>query len=240
MNANRNATIPVVAYGHSGDDLVPQSSWSAWPTYFQNTTTIVDNSAPHDVVCSDVADIVSRIQTPQKPLAAITSFTAKPAMIMPGELSTLQWTTSNAATATLTGFGPVELTGSRSVMPATTTTYTLAATGNGGMTTGTATVTVASACSSQQFAGGNAPETRTIEMGKSAGSFLFEYDTFTVPDEMIVTYEGRTLYDTGCIGASGSVILAYAGSSTKIVVQVKPNCAGDTSTGWTFTVSCPL
>jgi hypothetical protein len=95
------------------------------------------------------------------------------------------------------------------------------------------------ACSTQQVAGNNTPETRIIEMGKSSGTFSFGYDTFTIPDEMIVTYEGKVLFDTGCVGQSGAVTLSYAGVSTKISVQVKPNCQGDTSTGWEFTVGCP-
>jgi len=95
------------------------------------------------------------------------------------------------------------------------------------------------ACSTQQVAGGNTPETRIIEMGKSSGTFSFGYNTFTIPDEMIVTYEGKVLFDTGCVGQSDVVTLSYAGVSTKISVQVKPNCQGDTSTGWEFTVGCP-
>jgi|GEM_PF-6488697 len=240
-NANRNASIPVVAYGHDGDAVVPRSSWSSWSNYFPNTTTIVDPGAGHKVQCSDISDIVARIQPPSKPQPIITSFVASPAAIKPGESSMLQWGISNAKDATLTGFGHVELIGSRVVMPSSTASYTLTATTTDSPTiTATATVDVASACSSQQVAGGNDPATVPIEMGKNAGSFQFEYQTYDIPDEIIVRHENEILFDTTCVGASGSVILNYAGTSTKIIVQVLPNCHGDTSTGWTFTVGCPF
>jgi hypothetical protein len=77
-------------------------------------------------------------------------------------------------------------------------------------------------------------------MGKSMGMFQFVWNTFTQPDRIVVTYEGKTLFDSGCVGASGSMNLNYSGSSSLIVVQVFPNCAGGTGTAWQFTVGCPL
>jgi hypothetical protein len=96
------------------------------------------------------------------------------------------------------------------------------------------------ACSTQQVAGGDTPDTRTIQMGRSSGSFIFRFETYTVKDRMIVTYEGHVLFDTGCVGASGSPTLTYSGTSTAITVQVIPNCSGPTTgTLWNYTVECP-
>ncbi|HLF95482.1 MAG TPA: Ig-like domain-containing protein, partial [Planctomycetota bacterium] len=60
--------------------------------------------------------------------------------------STLAWTTTNASSASLSpGIGPVPLSGSLTVSPASTTIYTLTATNSSGSSTASATVTVAAA-----------------------------------------------------------------------------------------------
>ena len=96
-------------------------------------------------------------------------------------------------------------------------------------------------CNQQNVAGNDAPVTRTIELGRTSGTFTFTYNTYTVPDRMVVSYAGRSLFDTGCVGTgvSRSQNLSYSGTSTTVSVQVIPNCAGSSSTGWDFTVSCP-
>jgi hypothetical protein len=95
-------------------------------------------------------------------------------------------------------------------------------------------------CGQTQVAGGDTPDTRLIDLGNIGGTFRFDFQTFSQEDRMIVSYEGRTLFDTGCVGASGSVLLEYHGSSTKVNVQVIPNCAGGTGTAWNYTVHCPV
>lgn len=94
-------------------------------------------------------------------------------------------------------------------------------------------------CSAEQLEGGDIPETRLIDMGKTSGTFVFSYNTYVIPDEMIVSYEGRTLFDSGCVGESRDVTLTYSGSSTLVRVEVRPNCAGDTGTAWDFVIGCP-
>jgi uncharacterized repeat protein (TIGR02543 family) len=103
----------------------------------------------------------------------------------------------------------------------------------------TATFGLGVPCGSVQVAGGDLPVTRTVELGASSGTFNFTYDTYSIADRMVVTYQGSTLFDTGCVGASGSVNLSYSGTATTVTVSVTPNCAGGTGTQWTFTVGCP-
>jgi hypothetical protein len=91
----------------------------------------------------------------------------------------------------------------------------------------------------QLISGTNSAEVREIEMGKPAGTFVFEYETYMVKDQIIVSYEGTVLFDTGCVGADGSPTLTYSGTSTRITVQVIPNCAGTPSTGWDYRANCP-
>lgn len=74
----------------------------------------------------------------------IASFTASPGTITAGGSSTLSWgSVTNAEVAEIDhGIGGVETPSTRSVSPATTTTYTLSARCGGNLTTKTATVTV--------------------------------------------------------------------------------------------------
>ena len=74
---------------------------------------------------------------------AIIRFAASPTHINQGQSSLLSWTTTGAATVTITnGVGTVAANGSQSVSPSATTTYTLTATGADGVTSVTAAVTV--------------------------------------------------------------------------------------------------
>lgn len=78
--------------------------------------------------------------TVDRPTIRIISFRAAPTSIKPGETANLVWETENADTVTISGIGNVQPTGTTSVSPRETTTYTLTATGKGGSVTATATV----------------------------------------------------------------------------------------------------
>jgi len=82
--------------------------------------------------------------TPAPPV--VEQFTAEPSNIQRGESSTLRWQISGQVTGVSinNGVGTVQATGSRTVNPANSTTYTLSATGPGGSVTGVTTVTVTS------------------------------------------------------------------------------------------------
>jgi hypothetical protein len=95
-----------------------------------------------------------------------------------------------------------------------------------------------SECSTQTFPGGDAPETHLIEMGVNQGTFQFDWETYGLEDRIVVSYQGATLFDSGCVGANGSETLTYSGNATQVQVQVFPNCNGGTGTAWVFTVNC--
>lgn len=79
---------------------------------------------------------------PAKP--AIGSFTAEPRSVERGQSATLRWATSNATDITIDqGVGAVQASGTRTVYPSNTTTYTLTVNGPGGSDTRTVTVDVA-------------------------------------------------------------------------------------------------
>lgn len=93
-------------------------------------------------------------------------------------------------------------------------------------------------CNDQQQAGENVPEVHTIDLGQSYGSFIFDYQTFTAKDQIIITNGGRVIFNSGCVGEKKSVQLNL-GYSPTITVRVNPNCDGGSSTQWNFTVHCP-
>lgn len=79
--------------------------------------------------------------TPTAPI--IHSFTADDTTIDEGESVSLSWTVTDATSVTINqGIGSVALSGSTSVSPAETTTYSLTATNSAGSTIATVTVTV--------------------------------------------------------------------------------------------------
>lgn len=75
------------------------------------------------------------------PAPTISSFTASPTSVLAGGNSTLSWSTTNAASLSISGIGAVTGT-SKVVSPAATTVYTLTAVNATGTTTAAVTVTV--------------------------------------------------------------------------------------------------
>jgi uncharacterized protein YkwD len=81
--------------------------------------------------------------TPSPKLPVITSFSANPAAIAAGQVSTLSWSVSGATSVTINnGVGDVTSLTSKVVVPGATTQYTLTATNSAGNKTATVTVTV--------------------------------------------------------------------------------------------------
>ncbi len=85
----------------------------------------------------------STAATPAAYPAPTLSLTASPAAIQKGESTTITWKTSNATSVILdNGIGTVEASGSRTVSPAVSTTYSARAKGPGGDAVAEARVTV--------------------------------------------------------------------------------------------------
>ncbi len=86
----------------------------------------------------------AKVQTPAAPPPATPSATlaANPNNVQQGQPITLTWQTSNATEVTIAGLGTVAASGSRSLTPQTSTTFTLIAKGPGGTRDASARVTV--------------------------------------------------------------------------------------------------
>src|SRR5271155_2400563 len=76
------------------------------------------------------------------PRAPTLSFSANPTYITSGGSSTLYWSSTNATSCTGIGFSPSGVSGSSSVSPTVTSTYTVTCTGSGGSTTQSAALVV--------------------------------------------------------------------------------------------------
>lgn len=79
---------------------------------------------------------------PPAPSAPTATLSANPATVNAGQATQLTWTTENATDVSIEGIGKVDLTGSQSVTPTTSTTYRLTAKGPGGEQEATTRVTV--------------------------------------------------------------------------------------------------
>jgi hypothetical protein len=94
----------------------------------------------------------------------------------------------------------------------------------------------------QQVAGGDAPDSRFFDMGRTSATFRFDYDTQSIPDRIQIVYEGHVIFDSTCLGTNGTTTAhpSFSGSTTQIQVNVTPNCSGPTSgTAWSYQVYCP-
>ncbi|CAF1307351.1 unnamed protein product [Adineta ricciae] len=89
--------------------------------------------------------------------------------------------------------------------------------------------------------GGNKPDSQTIRIGKGHVALNFHYETFTVPDKIDVHYTGQLLFTSGCIRTKGERTerLRLDDVDANLIVDVTPNCAGDTSTKWNYAIECP-
>jgi protocatechuate 3,4-dioxygenase beta subunit len=112
----------------------------------------------------------------------------------------------------------------------------------------TAAIIQVQACNATVVAGGDGDDTKVFNLGKTSGTISFYYDTQSVPDEIVVIYEGKTLYDTGCVGqalnstiSTATVPLTYSGSSSQITVVAHGDCDNPQFSGtyWTYSLSCP-
>ena len=108
------------------------------------TTTIYTLTATSS---TGSATATTTVTVTQPNVPAIGSFAASPASIALGGISTLSWTTTGAATITITPgtFTSASASGTTNVSPEATTTYVLTAANAAGSVTATATVTLAAA-----------------------------------------------------------------------------------------------
>jgi uncharacterized cupredoxin-like copper-binding protein len=176
----------------------------------------------------------------------IVRFEANPVTIAPGQQSTLSWTTTGAATVSISPvLGNQPLNGSATVTPAQTTTYTLTATSSDGhVVTAPVTVTVAPGTIPQIVVFVANPQTistgqssklcwqvigaTSISISPGVGSNLNANDCATVSPQQTTTYTLTAINATGQIQANTTVnvgqlqILSFTATPAFSPVQGAP------------------
>jgi hypothetical protein len=79
--------------------------------------------------------------------------------------------------------------------------------------------------------------TTNHELNAAAGTFNFQYETYSIPDQIDVYYEGVIVFTTGVpVGENKTVQITYGpGTDTTVRVVV----TGPSGTLWNYTVFCP-
>lgn len=93
-------------------------------------------------------------------------------------------------------------------------------------------------CNEQTIAGGDTPDDRLIDIGRSRTTVDFSYETYSIKDNIQVYYRGQLAFSTGCVGASGTTAIKLTDNESTLRVNVIPNCEGTVGTAWTYTVAC--
>lgn len=160
--------------------------------------------------------IVSGTSTPPTPsgLPVINYFTASPTGIYAGNSTTLSWNVSNATYVNINhGVGNVGSSGSTSVWPATSTTFTLRATNSVGESNMTATVSVSGMPSIPSFAviGATASANPPSFSGACPTTFNF-FATITASGPGTVTYRWERSNGT----AESTQSMTFSGAGPQI------------------------
>jgi peptidoglycan-associated lipoprotein len=122
---------------------------------------------------------------PPPPTAPTATLAANPNVIQQGQSTTLTWQTANANDITIAGLGTVSPSGSRTVTPGTSTTYTLIAKGPGGTEDATTRVTVNPAPAAKAVT----PQPSEEELfAKNMKDVFFDFNKAAIrPDEVAVS-----------------------------------------------------
>lgn len=111
--------------------------------------------------------------------------------------------------------------------------------GGGGGNQGAPTV---QRCDAQTLSGGAGVTTTRYLMGRPGPmSFNLTYDTENIPDQILVSYQGRVVANTGYVGnninkGQGTIrVNVPRGTESSVVVRV----TGPDDTEWHYTLYCP-
>jgi peptidoglycan-associated lipoprotein len=122
---------------------------------------------------------------PPPPPAPTATLAASPNVIQQGQTIILSWQTTNSNDITIVGLGTVAASGSRSVTPDASTTYTLEAKGPGGTKDATARVTV-----NAKTASVTASPTDMDLFSKNVKDLFFDYDKSSIRQDEVSVAQG--------------------------------------------------
>jgi peptidoglycan-associated lipoprotein len=128
---------------------------------------------------------VKETPPPTPPAPVVSQFSAEPTSIQRGQSATLRWEVSGSVNSVSIdqGIGTVQNTGNRRVTPTDSVTYTLTATGPGGSSTGSATVSVNAPPPPVVTPPPSRPDPLDIQITSKLQDALFDYDKSDIRDE---------------------------------------------------------
>jgi peptidoglycan-associated lipoprotein len=119
---------------------------------------------------------------PPPPAAPTATLAANPNVVQQGQPTTLTWQTTNANDITIQGLGTVSASGSRSITPNTSTTYTLVAKGPGGTHDASARVTVNPAPAAKVMT----PQPSEADLfAKNTKDLFFDFDKANIRSDQV-------------------------------------------------------
>ncbi len=118
--------------------------------------------------------------TPPAAASPVAQLTATPSTITAGDQVVLSWKTTDATSVSIDGMGSVPSAGVKTVTPTQTTTYHLTASGPGGSTDATATVTVNPAQAAVAVPQNNSTMTAEQMFKANVQDIFFDYDSYNV------------------------------------------------------------
>ncbi len=122
-----------------------------------------------------VAKVTPPPPPPPAPTAPTATLAANPSVIQQGQGSVLTWQTRNASEITIAGLGTLPPSGSRSVVPSASATYTLVAKGAGGTNEASARITV-----NASIADATPSPTDEELFSRNVKDVFFDYDKFAI------------------------------------------------------------
>jgi len=143
--------------------------------------------------CSKKVAKVTPPSPPPPPAAPTATLAASPNVIQQGQSTTLTWQTTNANDVTIEGLGTVSASGSRTVSPSSSETYTLVAKGPGGTKDASTRVSVNPAPVARTMTPQPSEE---VLFSKNVKDVFFNYDKSNIrPDEVNVASNDAQFLD---------------------------------------------
>jgi hypothetical protein len=87
--------------------------------------------------------------------------------------------------------------------------------------------------------GGPEAVTNFLDTGLVLGDLQIEWNFYSFPDRLLVTYDTSLLFDSGMVEGSGATNLTFGpGASTVVSIAVNPDGNPELSTAWDYTLTC--
>ena len=159
---------------------------STWKTV---TVTVILTGMLSFAGCSKKA-AQAAAPPPPPPVAPTATLAANPAVIQQGQTTVLTWQTDNATEATIEGLGLVPASGSKTITPTRSMTYTLVAKGPGGTQDASARVTVNAGVASDA-----APSSTEEDLfARNVRDVWFDYDKANIRSDKAHNSQGDAAF----------------------------------------------